>query len=518
MATPASPRCPKHLLGGRMGSGPGWGLRNLPGGVCVPLNLAPGGDPADRIYFTCTSLPLRVLSFAFPLCTADFSAAGVALLGVMDDTDMTDGDKTTAVTNYIESTVNVVSAMQAATPQSSRDTMLTMLTDGVDASVVSMLRIAENGPGTLLPAVVPFTSDTVQGYVQVVDVATVQKVTYPDMDVDGQLSATTTSFELPTSVFSASTSDFAAVSFVELNDTTLFDDTGAGGFHTGGALEQNKLYQITSKVIMVELKNVDKSRTDALGEPACGTYQYKDKLDETALNATYFSPKCVFWNVTTKTWSDTGCTRASYDAVEGTVKCCCTHLTSFAVLVSGDPYSAADTAALEVITLVGTIVSLTSILLTIVSILSVRALRKQLRYKILLQMVSSLGLAQLFFAFVANDSIRADGKLCQGWSMMTLYFLLAYFAWMNVESCTSLNLWHSYSVGPTSLCVAVCMVICASVGSLFSPVLCLPSRILSNLSPLQTICTRRSSWSLLIVFRTTGGSWPCPCSRGEHRS
>jgi len=378
-----------------------------------------------------------VLPFAFPTCTVDFVAAAEALSDVVDDADMPDSDKTTAVTDYIGSTVNVVSAMQAATPQSSRDTMLTMLTHGVNASVTSMLRIAENGPGTALPAVVPFTSDTVRGYLEVFNVTAVQQlktVTYPQELPDSQLSATTTSFELPTSVFSASTSAFAAVSFVELNATTLFDDTAQGGFTTG------KLYQITSKVIMVELKNVDKGQTDALGEPACGTYQYKDRLNETALNATYFSPKCVFWHEASKTWSDTGCTRASYDAVLGTVKCCCTHLTSFAVLVSGDPYSAADTAALEVITLVGTIVSLTSILLTIVSILSVRALRKQLRYKILLQMVSSLGLAQLMFAFVANDSIRADGKLCQGWSMMTLYFLLAYFAWMNAESCTRLVL------------------------------------------------------------------------------
>ena len=58
---------------------------------------------------------LACLSFAFPLCTADSSAAGEALLDFMDDTDVTDGDKTTAVTNYIESTVNVASGSSEIT-------------------------------------------------------------------------------------------------------------------------------------------------------------------------------------------------------------------------------------------------------------------------------------------------------------------------------------------------------------------------------------------------------------------
>ena len=80
-----------------------------------------------------------MLPFAFPTCTVDFVAAAEALSDVVDDADMPDSDKTTAVTDYIGSTVNVVSAMQAATPQSSRDTMLTMLTHGVNASITSML-------------------------------------------------------------------------------------------------------------------------------------------------------------------------------------------------------------------------------------------------------------------------------------------------------------------------------------------------------------------------------------------
>ena len=351
------------------------------------------------------------------------------MANVVGRVGVSESNKTAAVTDYINSHASVVSLMEATTPQASKGRVLGSLTAGVNASVAAMLKIAADG-ATPLPAPVEFTSATVQGYVEVLNVTAVrlqEAVTYPRNDTG--LNATNTSFDLPTSVFSGNTSNFAAVSFVELDGDTLFHDTAAGGLTNGGA------YQITSKVIMVELVNVDKSQTDALIDPACGTYQYKtEKFNETALNETYFSPKCIFWNETTKTWSNTGCHRASYDSNLGTVTCCCTHLTSFAAMVSGDEYSAADTAALELITLVGTIVSLIAIVLTVVSILSVKALRKQLRYKILLQMVSSLGLAQIFFAFVANDSIRADDELCQGWSMMTLYFLLAYFAWMNAES------------------------------------------------------------------------------------
>ena len=143
----------------------------------------------------------------------------------------------------------------------------------------------------------------------------------------------------------------------------------------------------------------------------------------------YATPKCVFYNHTALEWSRYGCEATFSNDTH--ITCCCNHLTSFAVLVGGDDVSKEDAIALQYITWIGLGSSLVCITLTAVAVVGAKALRTTLRYKILLNMIVALAITDVLFFFI---TVPESTSSCKAVSMLLMYFLLSFFAWMNVEA------------------------------------------------------------------------------------
>lgn len=176
------------------------------------------------------------------------------------------------------------------------------------------------------------------------------------------------------------------------------------------------------------------------------------------------NPSCVFYVEPVDgggvgSWSSRGCSTAAINATH--VRCTCNHLTAFAVLISDKQESSRHAKALGTITNVGIGLSLLGIVLTILTLMTVRALRKQLRYRvrnstvmricvgvrhspvlplvrpfhllqILLNLVIALGLSLLMFTFITTP--KSEGG-CVVVSFLGLYFFSA-----SVRECGQLAL------------------------------------------------------------------------------
>lgn len=174
-------------------------------------------------------------------------------------------------------------------------------------------------------------------------------------------------FTVPTTAI-VSDNRLVGVSFASFLDTSLFPS----------ALNTSET-QLGSTVMSAKV-------TGNLTGKVTGTFNYITNYNESlsAKNTTDITPTCVFYVEPTNggpgSWSTTGCKTKVLN--KSHVRCECNHLTSFAVLVSDKQHSPADTWALNAITHVGTTISLLCIVITIVTLLMVDVLRKQLRYRV----------------------------------------------------------------------------------------------------------------------------------------
>jgi hypothetical protein len=131
---------------------------------------------------------------------------------------------------------------------------------------------------------------------------------------------------------------------------------------------------------------VDEQVTAAVVGNVEAIFNYRSNYDSTKMAATKLAAKCVFYVPSTSganesgRWSTDGCTTHVINSTHA--RCVSSHLTSFAVLVSSDDYSTADTRRLSIITDVGIAVSLVGIVLTIATLLNIKALSDDLRYKV----------------------------------------------------------------------------------------------------------------------------------------
>ena len=243
-------------------------------------------------------------------------------------------------------------------------------------------------------------------------------------------------FYVPETIFQIGTqADLGAITFVRFADDTGFarNDTDA-----------NRTF-LTSQIIAVEVNGLNASYIKSLPQDVCGLFQYSLNLYRTTVETPV--PQCVFYDEENLTWSDSGCRNTSEP--NGThVRCCCSHLTSFAVLVSDGTSTGESTGsqehvaiALSYLTYIGIGVSLACICMTFVLILSIKKLRSQLRYRILLNMISALGATQICFCFLEVST--GNDIACSTVSAMTAYFLLAFFAWQNVEAY---ELYHTFVI------------------------------------------------------------------------
>ncbi|EDQ93141.1 uncharacterized protein MONBRDRAFT_3267, partial [Monosiga brevicollis MX1] len=113
------------------------------------------------------------------------------------------------------------------------------------------------------------------------------------------------------------------------------------------------------------------------------------------------------------------------------VVCSCDHLTSFAVLTSPDAtMSRADALALEIITLVGVVISVPCLLLTFIIFAYFRRLRNLTRV-ILMHLCLNLSIALLIF--ICGVEKTGDPDNCTGIAVALHFFMMTSVFWMLAE-------------------------------------------------------------------------------------
>ncbi|XP_076332617.1 adhesion G protein-coupled receptor L3-like isoform X3 [Tachypleus tridentatus] len=141
-------------------------------------------------------------------------------------------------------------------------------------------------------------------------------------------------------------------------------------------------------------------------------------------------PQCVFWDFETSDWSSQGCSVVSFN-ISHTV-CSCNHLTNFAVLMTIKPIESnvEYNRTLLVITYVGCVISILSLLLTTVTFLCIRTLQND-RTTIHKNLCVCLLVAEvLFIAGINQTTVRVVCGIVAG---LLHYFFLASFVWMFLE-------------------------------------------------------------------------------------
>ncbi|XP_061087666.1 adhesion G protein-coupled receptor E2-like isoform X1 [Conger conger] len=176
-------------------------------------------------------------------------------------------------------------------------------------------------------------------------------------------------------------------------------------------------FQINSKVVTAIVSN---PATEHLDKPVTFTFSHLQSRD---MNHT-----CVFWDTRSgkEMWSTQGCRRVKSSATHTT--CSCTHLSSFAVLMS--LYDMKDTFQLQLITWVGLSLSLVCLLLCIATFCFCRSIQGT-RNTIHLHLCICLFIADLIFlAGISRTENRVGCGIVAG---LLHYFFLAAFCWMFLE-------------------------------------------------------------------------------------
>ncbi|XP_036407888.1 adhesion G protein-coupled receptor E2-like isoform X1 [Megalops cyprinoides] len=178
--------------------------------------------------------------------------------------------------------------------------------------------------------------------------------------------------------------------------------------------ERGQSFQINSKVVSAIVSNPNTGHLDK-----CVNFTFSH------LKSTNESHTCVFWDA--GVWSTTGCQKA--ESNETHTVCSCTHLSSFAVLMSLHEFKH-DPFELQVITWVGLSVSLVCLLLSIATFYFCRSIQGT-RNTIHLHLCISLFIADL--VFLAGISSTQNKGGCAFVAGLLHFFFLAAFCWMCLE-------------------------------------------------------------------------------------
>ena len=144
-------------------------------------------------------------------------------------------------------------------------------------------------------------------------------------------------------------------------------------------------------------------------------------------------PVCSFWDVASSRWSTRGCWLEK--TYKGSDVCRCNHLTNFARIFNyeKDVYlSETLQRTLDVITYVGSALSLTGLFLTMCTFALFKKWRKLRGSQIVMHM--SVALAGVYVAFLGGLAATGRHVACACLSALLHYCLLATFGWMCVEA------------------------------------------------------------------------------------
>ncbi|KAI8516643.1 hypothetical protein Bbelb_052240 [Branchiostoma belcheri] len=176
-------------------------------------------------------------------------------------------------------------------------------------------------------------------------------------------------------------------------------------------------------------------RVKDLPEPVITTFV---PLQESFVPEDMREVKCVFWDFDADAWSTEGC--ESMGENMGRYTCACNHLTNFAIIfgVSGEGFGDHE-KPLEVITIVGCVVSIVCLVLTLLSFIVTRRDKrrtrtghaKNQRHAFINLCVALLATLVIFLAGI-NRTASPIG--CKVVAALLHYFLLAALMWMAVEA------------------------------------------------------------------------------------
>ncbi|XP_072530508.1 adhesion G protein-coupled receptor E2-like [Salminus brasiliensis] len=194
-------------------------------------------------------------------------------------------------------------------------------------------------------------------------------------------------------------------------------ETSVSGYFDWIEKRGEEKFQINSDVVTAVVTNND---TAQLKKPI--------QLTFTHLKSSDGKQTCVFWDSTLDggAWSTRGCTVVMSNANQ--TVCSCTHLSSFAVLMS--LYEKEDVFELQLITWIGLSVSLICLLICILTFCFVRSIQST-RTTIHLHLCISLFIADLVFL---NGITRTENEVgCAFVAGLLHFFFLAAFCWMCLE-------------------------------------------------------------------------------------
>ncbi|XP_019634560.1 PREDICTED: adhesion G-protein coupled receptor G7-like [Branchiostoma belcheri] len=176
-------------------------------------------------------------------------------------------------------------------------------------------------------------------------------------------------------------------------------------------------------------------RVKDLPEPVITTFV---PLQESFVPEDIREVKCVFWDFDADAWSTEGCESRGENM--GRYTCACNHLTNFAIIfdVSGEGFGDHE-KPLEIITIVGCVVSIACLVLTLLSFIITRRDKRRTRTghaknQRLVLINLCVALLAILVIFLAGINRTASPIGCKVVAALLHYFLLAALMWMAMEA------------------------------------------------------------------------------------
>lgn len=223
-------------------------------------------------------------------------------------------------------------------------------------------------------------------------------------------------FRLPSDLIQKRTTDNSSLNFIIYKNSSLF----LLGL-TDQAIVSSILYaQITGNPVHLDSKRI---------EIAFQTVTVEYHISGTE--------RCVFWDYSLNNkdggWSTEGCVLRNRTG--NCLICSCDHMTNFAILmdINSDVVESEKHAiALDVFTYLGCTLSIIGLLLTLLTFLIFKKLRKGIVTKVLCSLTASLLLSLIVFIAGINQTSSKTG--CIFAAALLHYLLMTSFCWMLVEA------------------------------------------------------------------------------------